>query len=259
MNEDFQAVSSRLAADMQIVRQRANEHPGELGAGIEHILRDFLKTYLPNNYSVGSGFIRDTNGRRSDQMDVVINDDAIFAPFPYEETRHLYLVESVAAVVQVKTTLDSTQLKDALDNLNSAMQLRKKRRGELAVRTEWGKATSDLVRSYVFAFGSGTSLKTLRDTFRQFYDAREIEEREEASMVGVLDKGHIVNYPPGYDLGAMMIDGEPKLGTFGVEAEKDTLFYFLSSLLLELPRVVFARPVLSDYFTHQPYTVHEGD
>lgn len=82
---------------------------------------DLIKTILdiiPQKYSVRNGFVVDSNGNVSKEMDLIIFDD-IYVPRFFMESYSVIPIESVVAVVQVKTTLDINKLINAIDNLNS--------------------------------------------------------------------------------------------------------------------------------------------
>ncbi len=187
-------------------------------------------------------------------MDVVINDDMIFVPLPYEADRNLYVVESVAAVIQVKTTLDAGALRDALENLSSAMELRKKLAvTETRIMRPFEKATAELVRSFVFAFDQETKLSTLRESFRDFYAGRETPAEEQASCVGVLKKGIIHNFPPEDEARGVKIRDRIKRGVVAMETGDDTLLHFVTQLFLEMPKMVYRPPVMQEYLGAHTY------
>lgn len=257
LDDDFRIAAQRLSLELETVRVRAGTHPGEVGTGAEGILRTFLQSVFPRRYSVGSGFIRDASGGRSHQMDVVVNDDTVFVPLPYDEGRNLYLAESVAAVIQVKTTLDSTSLHAALDNLATAMQLRKRlAKGEMRIMSQFDKASAEIIRCFVFAFDATVHLTTLRIAFRDYYTAKKTAPEEQANGLAVLNLGMVANYPPGYDKGGVKIGEEVKRGVIAQETEGDTLFHFLTHVLFLMPQVVYRPPVLTEYLGSQTYPTH---
>ena len=86
---------------------------------------DLIKTILdivPQKYKVRNGFIIDSEGNISDEMDLIIFDD-VYVPKFFMETYSVIPVESVVAVVQVKTSLNLTILNNAITNLNSIDRL----------------------------------------------------------------------------------------------------------------------------------------
>lgn len=84
-------------------------HPGERGRLAELILSEWLRTILPNKYSIGTGFIAaiDNNQKLqlSSQQDIIIYDNHHCTPLWKTEIGGLYPIESVYATIEVKTTL----------------------------------------------------------------------------------------------------------------------------------------------------------
>jgi len=55
------------------------EHPGTIGDGTELHWRELLEEFLPKRYQVSEGFVVDSAGTRSEQIDVIIH-DRTFSP-----------------------------------------------------------------------------------------------------------------------------------------------------------------------------------
>ncbi len=94
-------------------------HSGGKGSQREDIRASFLEDYLPKQYGVGRGEVISPKNMRSGQMDVVIY-DAQKCPVLLPSTSHaVYPVESIYGVISVKSRLNSTELKDAYQNISS--------------------------------------------------------------------------------------------------------------------------------------------
>lgn len=92
------------------------EHNGEKGIENELILIDFLKEFLPKSYSVGRGFIIDSNGNTSNQCDIVIYDN-LYNPNIIKLSSNTYFpVESVYCVIEVKTTVRDEDMKKSFED-----------------------------------------------------------------------------------------------------------------------------------------------
>lgn len=77
-------------------------HPGAKGDGSELHWKVMLSEMLPSRYQVSKGFIVDSAGWRSDQIDVIIH-DRVFSPLLWEDGGFVYVpAESVYAVFEVK-------------------------------------------------------------------------------------------------------------------------------------------------------------
>jgi hypothetical protein len=78
-----------------------------IGAERQAFIDNFLAAVFPNHYRFGTGDATDRNNNRSGQLDVVIEYPfAPSLPIPSGQTR-LYLAESIAAVIEVKSNIAS--------------------------------------------------------------------------------------------------------------------------------------------------------
>src|SRR5690242_12312013 len=86
----------------------------------------FLANVLPPIYRFGSGDCTDTSGHRSGQLDVVV--EYPFAPSPPSvagsSPTRLYLAESVAAVIEVKSNI-AAQWRQAAETAAKLAPLRR--------------------------------------------------------------------------------------------------------------------------------------
>jgi hypothetical protein len=99
-------------------------HKGELGAEREEIIRKFLQDYLPKRFDVATGFLFDSSGRVSDQLDVIIANTLAAPRFETAGGKRFFPCEAVVAVGQIKSTLSSrSEFGKALKNLESAKRL----------------------------------------------------------------------------------------------------------------------------------------
>lgn len=102
---------------------RLLKHAGERGRFVEDVIRDILREYLPDKYSLGSGFAIDSQGGMSRQCDIIIY-DAVNSVTMFERTGPLiFPVETVYAVLEIKTTFDNQEVKDAFDHIASVKKL----------------------------------------------------------------------------------------------------------------------------------------
>lgn len=88
-------------------------HGPTQGSYYEGLIRSVLKKYIPSKYHVATGFIEDC----PNQIDILIYDRMNYPPiFQYED---LVVVgrDSVRAVIEVKSRLDSTSINEALQHI----------------------------------------------------------------------------------------------------------------------------------------------
>ena len=155
----LQSSGRRMQVDLE---ERLIDHPGELGTAREEILRKFLHDYLPKRFEVSTGFVFDSGGKVSNQMDIIIADSSVCPRFETAGGKFFFPCESVVAAGQVKSSLTSEEeLKDALDNIASVKQLDRSA-GGVAKDRRYGEPI-DHVRNYLhqifsFVFVTGKAL-----------------------------------------------------------------------------------------------------
>lgn len=118
----FLRLQKGLATSLKTDREVIHHAPTK-GAASERDWRAMLKTYLPKRYCVSEAFVIDSNGRRSDQIDLVIYDRQ-YSPFLFKHRGARYIpAESVYAVFEVKQQLDAETLKYAVEKAASVRAL----------------------------------------------------------------------------------------------------------------------------------------
>lgn len=98
-------------------------HDGVLGEVNENHFIELLRRYLPARYSVESGIILDSNGKTSDQIDVVIYDRQ-YTPLLLDQKNHRYiLAEAVYAIFEVKPECNKGNLEYTAGKAESVRKL----------------------------------------------------------------------------------------------------------------------------------------
>jgi hypothetical protein len=124
MKKAFIDVQDELALKLRRAAQSI-EHAGTHGQVNEDHWIDVFRAYLPNRYAVATGFVIDSLGNRSDQIDVVVF-DRHFTPTLLDQKNHRYIpVEAVYAVFESKPHLDKSYLEYAGDKAASVRKLRR--------------------------------------------------------------------------------------------------------------------------------------
>lgn len=101
----------------------------------ELLVREFLEKVFPAPYRFGSGAVTDANGAVSGQLDIVV-EWPFFASFPTPGgSQRLYLADSVAFVIEVKSNLVS-QWQEAEQSTEKLRRLRRRWRGHSSVGTQ---------------------------------------------------------------------------------------------------------------------------
>ena len=99
------------------IKQFNIRHNLTIGMFAEDLLRDSLKMLLPQKVSVSQGFI--TDGQRcSPQCDIIIYDSQNFAPLFKTESLVVLPVNSVIAVIEIKTSIGKKQFQKTLKDFS---------------------------------------------------------------------------------------------------------------------------------------------
>jgi len=97
-------------------------HGGITGNAREAVIRQVLGRFVPSGYEIGSGQVVDCNGNTSRQVDIVISRRDVPAFVRFDGSK-LFTVEGVIATMEVKSSLNSKTLTEALDNCHSVGDL----------------------------------------------------------------------------------------------------------------------------------------
>ena len=98
-------------------------HSAAKGAVSEKHWIEVFRAYFPDRYEVESGFVIDSAGHRSEQIDIVVF-DRHFTPILLGQQDHRYIpAEAVYAVFEAKPCLDKAHLRYAGDKAASVRRL----------------------------------------------------------------------------------------------------------------------------------------
>ncbi len=123
-NLEFQ---KSITKELDIVKNRVrsligNAHWGEEGRYKEAILRTVINRFLPNNLSIGTGFITGELGLDdsiiSNQLDLIVYDNSI--PVLFREGDFIITTEkNVRGIIEVKSKLNITNLRKVIADFNN--------------------------------------------------------------------------------------------------------------------------------------------
>ncbi|PJC99815.1 hypothetical protein GQ37_005790 [Janthinobacterium sp. BJB1] len=151
--EAARTMAGTLASELVQLSQRIRslvQHGPTVGSYRENLLQTLLRKHLPERYHVATGFIYHCNR----QLDIVIYDRIDYAPVFREGDLVVVHPESVRAVIEVKTSLNTAALKDSL-------QL-------LADVCPFDDRDPPFFKG-IFAFGSRMSAKSMETAIADFY------------------------------------------------------------------------------------------
>lgn len=112
-----------LSRQIFVNKEGALIHPGEFGMYREKIIREFLAPFLPTRLAIGSGFIITASNNISTQCDIIIYDKE-YTPVIENGEQRFFPVECVVGVIEVKSKLTKSQLREALRKLALIKNLR---------------------------------------------------------------------------------------------------------------------------------------
>lgn len=114
--------SATIASELTSLSERIRtiiSHGSTVGTYREKILQHSLQKHLPERYHVGTGFVYGLDK----QIDILVYDRIDYAPMFRENDLVIVPPESVRAIIEVKTNLNSQTLDSALTLLSLASQL----------------------------------------------------------------------------------------------------------------------------------------
>jgi hypothetical protein len=162
------------------------------GVSNEVIVRQMLRKFLPPKYGIVEGFLYDCKGVQSKQTDVIIYDRFALPNVTFEadaeESNKFIPIDSVAATIEVKTTLKG-KVGDAFDNIRST------RRSLEPIGSLVSPAGSSEMwyrghpTSFIFAFKGGwVKTSSIRDAVRNEILKQQIQPKCRFDMVYVYDE-----------------------------------------------------------------------
>jgi len=101
-------------------------HPGEFGVFRENVCKEYLRAITPLRLDFGTGFLINDIGEISSQIDIIIYDKNNTPLIENNEKQRFFPVETTVGIVEVKSDLSKTQLKDALNKLSKNKILKEK-------------------------------------------------------------------------------------------------------------------------------------
>lgn len=92
-------------------------HSGEYGVYRERSCVELIEMFIPLNFGISDGFIINKHDNVSTQCDIIIYDKNKMPRIGVDKNR-VFLSEAVVGVIEVKSVVDSTLLKEALTKLS---------------------------------------------------------------------------------------------------------------------------------------------
>jgi len=221
--------------------KNSNPHFAERGAEAEIILLDFLNQHLPKRFAAGSGLIVDHKNNISSQTDVIVY-DAENCPVYRKGERVLILpCDNVASVIEVKSSLDKSQLEDASKKIASVKKLEKSPITNVDQPVTFSSLITTKTLGVVFAYESTTSLQTLAENLKEINQS--VPSDHWIDLIVVLDKGVI-----GYTVQFLLDQTCP--GWFGGTPTKDIADFSPPPLYVHLVKEDLDELTLNRFFVN---------
>lgn len=204
----FQTLFDRFRHDLDGALERASEeypqHMPSKGDVCEAAVCKYLSETLGSRYAIAvKGHIFDSTGTQSKEQDVIIFDDYWSVRLIPRDSGEppIIPIESVYATIQVKKTLRSGDLRDAIANIRSFTSLKREIVGPQYVTPNksiegLGDSSRLPVRnpyfSAIFAFTAGRSMNTVIEQLKR--EVADIPPEEWPDLVVVHNEGVILPF-----------------------------------------------------------------
>ena len=116
---------NKLSASIEQIR-RSIPHSAEIGALVERQFRSQLEEVLPAKIGVSQGFVVDSIGGVSRQMDIILYDKLNTPRIFASEGAQMFPVEATYACGEIKTELNASELEDSFEKCLSYKTLCRK-------------------------------------------------------------------------------------------------------------------------------------
>lgn len=147
-------------------------HSLHKGTPREAFIKEFLETHLPSNVSIGTGEIINSNsrpGEQRNQFDIVIYKKN-FPKLDFGGGVNGFLIESVIATIEVKSTLDEEGLKQAILAANKVKGLTKS-----TVKSFQTGYVPPAILNFVIAYDGPTNMATVYKWIPKIHSECNIE------------------------------------------------------------------------------------
>lgn len=111
----YSEIAQELKRKSDSIKIGFSTHALSAGENREDIVGQFLQKNLPKAFGISTGLILSNEGEFSNQADLIIVDELDNAPLYPDSSNKLWLVESVYAMIEVKTSLTPNAINDSIN------------------------------------------------------------------------------------------------------------------------------------------------
>jgi len=196
----------RGQADLALAKLRVtamSQNPSIKGSSREEVIREFVRCFLPSSYAIGHGEVFSERNERSKQVDIIIHDELFSPVFKTADGGILVPCEAVYGIAEVKTRLDTTGWRQALDNIASVKSLERATSDLIdilpnrSIRLGPGLAVTGLKRPHNPYLGiivglEGLSTDKLVSDLNDRASRGKVEKALLPDMIACVDNGHLI-------------------------------------------------------------------
>ena len=178
----------KLHASIEQIR-RTIAHSGEIGSLVEQQFRSALADVLPEKVGISHGFVIDSDGLRSRQMDIILYDRLNAPKIFASEGAQIFPVESTYACGEIKTLLNSAELKDSFKKCRSYKNLvRKAYYSSGTLKYHLFGECHDHWQSIFFCLAvEGIDFDSLKDTYHTIAIREQLDHKQKIDTIIALE------------------------------------------------------------------------
>ena len=199
----------KMSASIAQIRDTV-PHAGETGELVERVFRNQLLEVLPEKVGVSNGFVVDSQGSVSRQMDIILYDSPNTPRIFTSDGAQIFPVESTYACGEIKTDMNSTQLADTFEKCLSYKRLIRKAYYSQSHRvlqntyTLFGREYEHWQSIFFCIAAHSVSAGTLLSTFKEIVEGRSLQVHERVDTFVALHATDNQN---------MLVNGTMEVGT----------------------------------------------
>ena len=168
------------------------DHNLSKGIEAEQALADLLRSTLPPRFSAGKGFLIDTDGHQSRELDLIVLDSLNTARLFDFQAFDLIPIEAALACIEVKTKLAKPELDDTFEKFQAIQEMKF---FEEKITYTWSDhsggtglsvSTTSRPELILFAYDLRLSDDAIRDAYQRHPALKAVK-------ICVIDKGSVVN------------------------------------------------------------------
>lgn len=245
----FLEANQRMTERFSLIRKLL-DHPGEKGSAIEETVKAFWREFLPKGFGVTSGFVIDSTGCISKQMDLIFYDAAKTPIFFSGGVFDVIPVECTFACCEIKAEIRSKDvLQDCFEKAASYKSLRRlayeKQRGAITTTSRMYGVESEHWSSLFFVLSLTGNLGKISRWYNEINRESGDPDGKMVDSLCVVDRGLIAHREKNGPIASRKLDFIHDTGFEPVEINSEApllIFYMLAARYLLQGTVTNFRP-----------------